>query len=103
MTVNSQDHVAFTQARVGGRGARANLGDLSSGAGFAINCGAAVLKRNTQVGVGDFTILDQLLGHLIGQVNGDSEADTDISATRAAGGGRAQGGNGGVNTDNSSL
>ena len=104
MTVNSQDHVAFTQARVGGRGARTNLGDLSSGAGFAVHCGAAVFKRNTQVGVGGFTILDQLLSHLVGQVNGDCEADTDVSATCAArGGGRAQGGNGGVNADNSPL
>ena len=103
MTIYSQDYVAFTQARIGGGGTCANLGDLSSSAGFAINRGAAVLKRNTQVSVGGFAILDKLLGHFIGQVNGDSEADTNVSATRAAGGGRAQGGNGGVNADNSSL
>ena len=54
--------------------------------------------------MGGFTILDQLLSYLVGQVNGDCEADTDVSATCAArGGGRAKGGNGGVNADNSSL
>src|ERR671919_160119 len=92
--VDPGDHVALLEAALGGRLGLLGLAD--DGAAARLRVG----DPHAQVGVGDLTVLDELLGDLAGRVDGDGEPDADVAPLRADAAATGQRGDGGVDADN---